>query len=249
VSVHLSDDNRADIDCFPEGLSLNITLLSDRTVHHEDDVIGLHCLLNLLHLIEELCLLLMPSRGIHDNDLHAFFFELGHTFLSDRNGVSLDVATIEGNSYLRCVLLELVKGTCSESISAYHCHSPSLLLIVVGDLAAGSCLTATLKSNKHDDICLSSFRLVRLLLNLEESRELFDNCGFDEDSEVSSLLLLCFELIHDVFSKLHDISNINIAAEQSVADFFETIFHYLFIYDCCFVEFLQGAGNLAAKLC
>jgi hypothetical protein len=60
------------------------------------------------------------------------------------------------------------------------------------------------------------------------------------------LLFVVFELVHDVFSQLHDIPDINVAAEQGVAYFFEAFLDSLLIYYCCFVEFLQGRGDLSA---
>jgi hypothetical protein len=47
-----------------------------------------------------------------------------------------------------------------------------------------------------------------------------------------------FELIHYVFSEFHDISDIDVATEESVADFLEALFDGVFVDDCSFIEFL-----------
>ena len=198
VSVHLGDDDRSDVDCLPEGFSLSVALLTNGTIHNKDDVIWFHSLLYLFHLIEKVSLLFVPTRSINDDDLHPFLFKLSNTFFSDSHWISLDVTTVERDPNLGCVLLKLVKSTCSEGISTDHGHSPPLLLVVVGNLAASSGFAATLKTHKHDDIDLPPLRLEGLFIDFKKACEFLDDCGLDEYSEVASLILLMLEFFGNV---------------------------------------------------
>lgn len=169
VAIHLGDDDWPYINCLSESLGLSIALLANGAIHDEDDVVRLHCLLDLLHLIKKLSLLLVPSWCINDNDLHSLLLELSHTLLGNGNGVSFDVAAIEGDSNLGCVLFELVKGSCSECICADHGDSPPFLLVVIGNLAASGGFATALEANEHNNVGLASFGLIGFLLDFKQT--------------------------------------------------------------------------------
>ena len=144
MAIHLSDDDWSNINCFSEGLSLCITLLTYWAIHNEDDVIRLYCLLDLFHFIKKLSFLFVTTWCINNNNVHAFLLELSNTLLSYCDRISLDITSIEGDSYLCCVLFKLIKGSCSESISTNHGNSPSLFFVIVGYFTASGSFSATL---------------------------------------------------------------------------------------------------------
>lgn len=144
MTVHLCNDDWSNINCFSESLSLCITLLTNWAIHNEDDVIRLDCFLDLFHFIKKLSLLFVTSWCINYNDVHTFLFELSNTFFGYCYRISLDITSIEGDSYLRCVLFKLIKGSCSESISTNHGNSPSLFFIIVGNFTASGSFSTTL---------------------------------------------------------------------------------------------------------
>ena len=51
-----------------------------------------HCVGHLQHLLKQRILLLMPSRGIHNDDLKALILELVHTIRGNNHRVGLEVA-------------------------------------------------------------------------------------------------------------------------------------------------------------
>lgn len=168
VAVHFRNDDRSDVDSFSEGLRLHIALLSDRTIHNENYVVWFDCFLNLFHFIEQLRFLSVPSRSINQNNFHSLIPELCDSLLSDGNWICLDVAAIEWYANFGCILLELIKSACTESVCANHRHSPSFLLVVVGHLAACCCFAASLETDEHDDVGLPSFGLKRFLIDFQK---------------------------------------------------------------------------------
>lgn len=61
-------------------------------------------------------------------------------------------------------------------------------------------------------------------------------------------MFFSFELVHDVFSQLHDVSDIDVAAQECVADLLEALLHGLLVDDGGLVELLQGRSDLAAQI-
>lgn len=54
-----------------------------------------------------------------------------------------------------------------------------------------------------------------------------------------------FEFFGDVFSEFHHIANIDITAQEGIADFLEAFFDCILVDDSGFVELLKGRGDLA----
>ena len=116
------------------------------------------------------------------------------------------------------------------------------------DLAASGGLAATLQTDEHDDVYLAPFGLKGFLLNLEQTGQFLHHGLLDEHSEVPTCFFLIFELFKDSFSQPHDISDVNITGEESIAYFFEALLDSLLVDDCSFVELLQGSGDFSAEL-
>ncbi|GMT25633.1 hypothetical protein PFISCL1PPCAC_16930, partial [Pristionchus fissidentatus] len=53
VRVQLGDDNGSDVHRIAERSGLRLASLTDRGVHHEDDVVRVHSVGDLEHLLEE----------------------------------------------------------------------------------------------------------------------------------------------------------------------------------------------------
>jgi len=68
---------------------------------------------HLSHLLKERLLLLMPTRGVYNDEVMAGLLELIHTLAGNHCSVRLCVGPIEGYLHLCSILLELVKGTCT----------------------------------------------------------------------------------------------------------------------------------------
>jgi len=229
MTVHLCDNDRPYIDCFSKGISLSEALLTNRAVHNENNVVWIHSFLYLFHLVKKLSFLFVTTRSIKNDDLHSIRFKVSDSFLGNRNRISFNITTIERNSNLCCILFKLIEGTSSESISTNHTNSPSFFLIVVSNFAASCCFSTSLQSNEHYYVRFASLRLIRFFLYFEKGSQLFYYCSFDQSSKVSAFLFFTFELIHNVLSELHYVSDIYIAAEKSIAYLFQTFFHGLFV--------------------
>jgi hypothetical protein len=131
VTIKLGDDDTSNWNGLLEGHGLILASLTNGRVHDEDNIIWFDGLLHLLHLIEEIILLLVSTRGIHNDHLEALLLKLVHTLNCNLNWVSLSVGPKEWDPHLRSILLQLVKCTCSEGISTDQtCPEPLLLPIV-----------------------------------------------------------------------------------------------------------------------
>ena len=67
--------------------------------------------IHLTHLLKELLLLLVPTAGVHNDEVLLFRAKLFDALLRYRGWVRLCVASVERDLGLCCVLFELVKGT------------------------------------------------------------------------------------------------------------------------------------------
>ena len=114
----------------------------------------------------------MATGCIDDDDLKVFLLELFHTLVGQLDRVRFRVATIVRDVGLGGVLLELIKGTGTERVSADHRSLPALALVLDGKLGHRRGLTATLETDKHDDIGLALLGLVRLNAGINKLAEL-----------------------------------------------------------------------------
>ena len=105
MAVKLCDDDAADVDAAAEGKRLLIASLTDGAVHDEDDVLRVDRGGDLHHLVEQLLLLPVTARGVHDDDLLVFLFEVRHALHRDLHRVGLRVGAVERHAHLRRVLL------------------------------------------------------------------------------------------------------------------------------------------------
>jgi hypothetical protein len=95
-----------------------------------------------------------------------------------------------------------------------------------------------LQADEHDNVSFASFGFEGFFVDFEETGKFFDNCGLDDDSEITAFAFFGFELVHDVGSEFHHIPDIDVAAEKGITDLFETLFDGLFIDGGGSVEFL-----------
>lgn len=85
-------------------------------VENHDSHVGLHSFADLHHLLEELGLLLMSTRCIHDDDLEPLLLELGYTLRRNGDRIGLGVRTEVCDLRLRGGLSRLVKSTGTKRI-------------------------------------------------------------------------------------------------------------------------------------
>lgn len=95
---------------------------------------GFDGLADIDHLLKQLCLLFMPPRGIHDDDIEPFLFKLGHPQSRDGHGVGLCITPVKGDLGLGRVLFQLVERSCSEGVGADETGSEAFSLVVHGEL-------------------------------------------------------------------------------------------------------------------
>lgn len=76
---------------------------------------------NLDHLLKKFRLLLMPPRGINDDDLEAFLFKLCDTLCSNCDRVGLRIGTKVGDLGFCGRLPGLVESTRAECICTNNC--------------------------------------------------------------------------------------------------------------------------------
>lgn len=180
MTIQFSYNNRANFDRLIKSLSLIKASLSNRTVHHEESCIWGNGCLHLLHFFEESDLLFVSSWGIHYDYFKFLLFEECDTFLSYLDWICLHFVPKEWTLYLSSIHLQLFESTSSESICTYQSNSPSLLHIVIGKFSAGSCLTRSLQTHKHDYILFTLLELIRLYLSVEHIRQFFNHSPLNQ---------------------------------------------------------------------
>mmetsp|Transcript_2905 Transcript_2905/g.9996 ORF Transcript_2905/g.9996 Transcript_2905/m.9996 type:complete len:202 (-) Transcript_2905:300-905(-) len=162
VAVELGHDHRPHRHRLLERQGLVVRGLAHRPVDHENDAVRLHRLLDLPHLLEQGVLLLVPTAGVHDDQVVLLLAKAVHAGLRDGRGVRLGVRPVKWDPRLGTVLLQLVEGSGAKGVRADHGRPVSLALVRVRVLGARRRLTVTLKPDKHNHVALSLFQLVGL---------------------------------------------------------------------------------------
>lgn len=74
------------------------------------------CSPHLSHLLKQRLLLLVPSTGIHNDEIPPLLAEALDSLLRNNGRVALLITPVEWDLGLGGVLLQLVKGSCSEGV-------------------------------------------------------------------------------------------------------------------------------------
>mmetsp|Transcript_2630 Transcript_2630/g.8188 ORF Transcript_2630/g.8188 Transcript_2630/m.8188 type:complete len:352 (+) Transcript_2630:767-1822(+) len=172
VAVQLRNDDRANGHLLFEGDRLLVSRLTNGRVHDEDDFIRLYGIADLLHLLEERCLLHVAARGVYNDDLVCLLLELGHAFGSDLRRISFGVRAVERYLGFGAVLLQLVEGARTEGVGAHERTLEALALVHVRVFGACGGLAGSLQPDEHDDVGALLLRLVRLLARVEHAAQL-----------------------------------------------------------------------------
>lgn len=117
---------------------------TNASIQDQDRHIGVDCLADLDHLLEQLRFLLVPPGCIDNNDLETFLLELCYALRSNSNGVGLRVRTKVRDLGFRSGLPRLIESTCTKGIRADDCRLETTFLIVNSELSTGRCFTITL---------------------------------------------------------------------------------------------------------
>ena len=136
----------------------------------------------------------MPSRSIDNDHLESVIFKILYSFLSNLDRISFCFMSIERTFDFCSILSQLIKSTSSERITTDQSYSPPLPHIVISKFGTSSSLTSSLQTNKHDNISLSSLKLIRFLLRFQEISHLLNNVLLNESPHVSSVGSLLHQL-------------------------------------------------------
>mmetsp|Transcript_17862 Transcript_17862/g.39417 ORF Transcript_17862/g.39417 Transcript_17862/m.39417 type:complete len:205 (+) Transcript_17862:975-1589(+) len=183
-------------------------------VHHKNDIAGIHSFSNLLHLIKQGSLLLVPSRRIHNNDVIFLSSKHFDSLFCNLHRIGFTIASVERNLGLGCVLPQLIVSSRTERVSADQSTFPALALIKMRKLCARSCLAGALQTHEHHHVALPLLHLIWLAGRSEEAHKLFDDCLLDELALVSSGRILHIHNCLDILPELSDCSNGNISLQQ-----------------------------------
>mmetsp|Transcript_128935 Transcript_128935/g.288216 ORF Transcript_128935/g.288216 Transcript_128935/m.288216 type:complete len:247 (+) Transcript_128935:642-1382(+) len=246
MAVKLGDDHAADSDGIRKSLGLIEACLPDVRVHHKDHIVRIDRLLDLLHLLKERGLLLVPAAGIDDDHLVLFCLERLDAIHSYAHRVRLSITAVKRNTHFGRILLQLVESASPESVCTDQCHLPTLPLVVDGVLGTACRLPRTLQPNKHHHTTLALLRLEGLPVRRHELRELVTDTTLDEPSPVGARCQRFFQLqlVPDAAAELRDVANIHISFEQCLCNLLKTLVDGLFIDDGSGVELLQRSGEL-----
>ena len=180
IAIGFSDDDGAVVGGFFERFGLCFGLLADGGIEDHDGLIGGNGLLNLHHLVEQICFLTVSTGCINNDDLETFFLELLHTFTGNDGRIGLGKGAKVRDFGFGSILFQLVESPSSESIGADKACSETAGLVMTGKFGACSSFPSALETNKHDNTGSSLFRLERLSMRVDECDELIKD-GFLDD--------------------------------------------------------------------
>ena len=152
-----------------EGEGLVVTLLPYRSIDHQDVQVWLHLGDDLLHLIEETLLLLVPSRGIDDYHILTLL-EVLFSFLGYLDGISLFLIAVYLDADRGAERLQLRYRSRPESVCCDESDLETLLREESRQLPASRRLPRALYAEHHDYVELVLVERRRSCL-AEEPRE------------------------------------------------------------------------------
>ena len=218
-TVRLGEDNGSKVSGLLERAGLRFCGLADGGVQDHDRLVGLHRLLDLHHLVEEVLLLPVPTRRIHNDDLEALLLELVHALLRHRHGVRLRVASKVGDLGARRVLLELVEGTGAEGVGAHEAGLEAARRVPPRELGARGGFAGTLQADEHDDVGLALARLEGLGVRVDELDELVVDGFLDEALLVDARgEVLEVDGALDRVAEVHDELDVDVGFDEGVGD-------------------------------
>lgn len=132
------------------------------------------------------------------------------------------MATIVRDLGLGGILLQLVEGTCTESIGTHQTCLESSSLVPSGQLGTCCRLTSTLQTNKHDDIGLALARLEGFGMRVDELDEFIENGLLDEAFLVDARReVLEVDGTLDRLAQVDDEFDVDIGFDEGVGDFLD----------------------------
>mmetsp|Transcript_23120 Transcript_23120/g.56197 ORF Transcript_23120/g.56197 Transcript_23120/m.56197 type:complete len:275 (-) Transcript_23120:60-884(-) len=248
VTIELRYDDTANINGRCERLGLIKTRLSNVGIHHENDVAGIDCFRDLLHLIEQSSFLLVSARRVHNDDVVLFCSKHLYPLFGNLHRVSLTVASVKRDLGLGCVLPQLIVGSGSERISTDEGTLPALALIKMRKLGASGGLTGTLQAHEHHHVALPLLHLVWLPGRRQQADKLLDNSLLDELALVRRRRILHVHNCLDVLPELSDCSNGNISLQQRRSNLLHHQIQELIIDHCFRLQLAQRACDLPSKI-
>lgn len=79
MAIHLGYNNGTKVGAIFKCSTLSFSSLTNTGIQYEDSHIWVDSLPNLHHLLKQLRLLLVPTRGINYDNIETLFLELGNT--------------------------------------------------------------------------------------------------------------------------------------------------------------------------
>mmetsp|Transcript_14949 Transcript_14949/g.28940 ORF Transcript_14949/g.28940 Transcript_14949/m.28940 type:complete len:251 (-) Transcript_14949:88-840(-) len=249
MPIELCDDDGSDRDGALEGLGLVVRRLTNGPVYHEYDAVGLNGVLDFSHLLKQRVLLLVATRGIHDNQVVLFLPEALDASRSNSSRVGLRVTSVERDAGLCTVLLELVEGTRTERIRANHSRPVSPPLVGVSILRARRRLTVSLETNEHNDVALPLLELVGLGAWVKHRAKLTEDGLFDYFPlvETRGHVLQLDGFLHVISQLLHEL-DVNITLNQRCCDILQAIFENSVVNEGHVGHVPQRPGYFITKL-
>mmetsp|Transcript_13944 Transcript_13944/g.16824 ORF Transcript_13944/g.16824 Transcript_13944/m.16824 type:complete len:248 (+) Transcript_13944:1307-2050(+) len=222
MTIHLCEDHSSDIHTSLEGTGLVICSLTNATVHNEYGQIGLHCCCHLLHFFQKSRLLLVPTAGIDDDQIHLLFFEEIHTFLCDLGRIGFCVVTIIRYFHLSRVLLQLVVRTSTIRIGADHRNLETFSLVVQSVLCNGGCFSCSLKTDEHDNILLPLLKDERGVAWIDHSYQLFEHCTLNCTTLIDTgSIFVGIYCVSNILTQFTYSANVNIGRKERRANLFQ----------------------------
>mmetsp|Transcript_170511 Transcript_170511/g.546902 ORF Transcript_170511/g.546902 Transcript_170511/m.546902 type:complete len:249 (+) Transcript_170511:867-1613(+) len=248
MTIQLRHDDTPNLHSISKGLCLVVACLADVRIHHKDDVVGLDGFLNLLHLLEQGHLLLVPPARVDDDQVVLLEAEGVHALQGHGDRVRLRVAAVERYADLGGVLLQLVEGPGAEGVRADQGDLPAFPLVEGGVLGARRRLARALEADEHRDHRPALRHLHRRSRRGQELCQLLDHQALDVLAAVRPRgeRLLEAHLVPDPAPQPGHEADVDVGLQQRGRQLLEVAIDRFIIDDGPGIELLQRLRQLAA---
>ena len=151
VAVHLRHDDAVEVHSAGEGLHDVHHVLAGHGVHHHEDLVGLHGLLDGLGLGHHVVVHVQAAGRVDDDHVAQVVDGVLDALPGNGHGI-LAVAAVHAHADLVAQGLQLVGGGGAVHVAGDEQRGMALLLQAVGQLGRGRGLAGALQAHEHDDV-------------------------------------------------------------------------------------------------
>ncbi|MNC11862.1 hypothetical protein D3C75_595710 [compost metagenome] len=151
IIVQFGDDDACQPQLFMEAVRHIHGLLAGHGIHHKQNFVRYHGLLNLRQLFHQRFVDMETSGGIDQNVIMPVFLGVGNALFGDVHRIDVRAGSEYRHLQLFAQNLQLLDGGRPVNIRGHHQRAVVLLLQILGQLAGGGGFPCALQTGHQDD--------------------------------------------------------------------------------------------------